>query len=302
MTRVAPCRRSADTSGIAGDPETNAGVGRRLGAAGLAIKAIASEVKLPVVSGGALDQLGCPPTRISSRSRRQTAITQAVLDVGEVPGMKRVALLLSNDAYGQGEAQTAKEQMRKLGLEIAGLETFSPSDTNFTSQLVRLRGNLADILYVGASGAAGILIFKQIRNSTSATDCFMLAAMTDAFFQAIGGAAKADGLLTPGLIGMLGPSEGDFGRAVRQAHQRARAAGKPCQRARLGHRHCHAKAIERSDGSREGIRGELDRIRDLPGINGPITFTPQNHIGQDPRGMAMIKLAGGKFVPAPNES
>ena len=38
-------------------------------------------------------------------------------------------------------------------------------------------------------------------------------------------------------------------------------------------------------------------MKDLPGINGPITYTPQNHIGQDTRGLAMLKLASGKFVP-----
>jgi ABC-type branched-subunit amino acid transport system substrate-binding protein len=56
-------------------------------------------------------------------------------------------------------------------------------------------------------------------------------------------------------------------------------------------------AIKKSDATREGIRAALDQVKDLPGINGPITYTPQNHIGQDTRGLAMLKLASGKFVP-----
>ena len=56
-------------------------------------------------------------------------------------------------------------------------------------------------------------------------------------------------------------------------------------------------AIKNSDGSREGIRDALDRIKELPAINGPVTYTPQNHIGQDTRGLAMLQLAAGKFVP-----
>ena len=53
----------------------------------------------------------------------------------------------------------------------------------------------------------------------------------------------------------------------------------------------------KSDATREGIRAALDQVKDLPGINGPISYTAQNHIGQDTRGLAMLKLASGKFVP-----
>ncbi len=48
---------------------------------------------------------------------------------------------------------------------------------------------------------------------------------------------------------------------------------------------------------RAAIRAALDKTRELPGINGPITYTPENHIGQDTRGLAMLRLEGGKFVP-----
>ena len=55
--------------------------------------------------------------------------------------------------------------------------------------------------------------------------------------------------------------------------------------------------VARPDASRESIRAALDKTKELPGINGPITYTPDNHIGQDTRGLAMLKLQGGKFVP-----
>lgn len=286
---------------LAGDRETMTAWVANPGAAGLAIKAIASEVKLPVVSGGALDQLGVPADPYFFKiSPANSSYAKLFFEWVKSHDMKRVALLLSNDAYGQGEAQTAKEQTQKLGLEIAGLETFSPSDTSFSSQLARLRGTAHDILYIGASGAAGILIFKQIRQfNLKPPIAFMLAALTDAFFQAIGGAEKADGIVTPGLLGMLGArAEGASGVLYGKL---AEALGRPGS---LGNALgwdigiVTQAAIEGSDATRSGIRDALDRTRELPGINGPINFTPANHIAQDVRGMAMMKLAGGKFVYA----
>lgn len=284
---------------IAGDPETNVAWVAGIGAGGLAIKALAGELKLPIVSGGALDALGLPADPYFFKiAPANSDYLKMFLTWVKAHGMRRVGLLLSNDAYGQGEAQVAKEVMGQLGLEVASLETFSPADTSFSSQLVRVRSSSPDILYVGASGAAGILIYKQIKQfGLRYPLCFMLAAISDAFFQAIGGAANADGLLTPGLIGMLGSNaKGDSGVLYGNL---TRALGRPATLANalgwdIGI--VTQKAIERSDGSREGVRRELDQIRDLPGIDGPITFTPQNHIGQDPRGMSVLQLAGGKFT------
>lgn len=286
---------------IAGDPETKVAWVANPGAAGLAIKAVASELRLPIVSGGALDLLGIPADPYFFKiSPANSYYAKLFFTWVKKHDIKRVALLLSNDAYGQGEAATAKEQTSALGLEIAGLETFSPSDTTFSSQLVRLRATAPDILYVGASGAAGILIYKQIRQfALKPPLCIMLAALTTAFFEAIGGAQQADGVLTPGLLGMLGSrAEGESGVLFGKMSE---ALGHPGS---LGNALgwdagiVTQAAIQNSDGTRDGIRAALDRTKDLPGINGPINFSPEDHIAQDTRGMAMMKLAGGKFVYA----
>jgi len=286
---------------LAGDPDVKIAWVGNPGAAGLAMKAIASELKLPIVSGGALDALGIPVEPYFFKIAPINSY-YAKLFYGWVKenGMKRVGLLLGNDAYGQGETQSARELIGPLGLQIAGLETFSPSDTNFSSQLIRLRSTAPDILYVGASGAAGILVYKQIRQfNLKPPLCLMLAAITDAFFQAIGGPAQANGLLTPGLLGMLGTkAQGESGVLYAKLSD---ALGRP---ASLGNAlgwdigTVTQSAIANSDGTRDGIRAALDRTTGLPGINGPINFTPGNHVGQDTRGMAMLKLSGGGFVYA----
>jgi hypothetical protein len=42
----------------------------------------------------------------------------------------------------------------------------------------------------------------------------------------------------------------------------------------------------------------MEKLKDLPGENGPITFSPQNHTGQDYRSLTMAKLEKGVLVPA----
>ena len=59
-----------------------------------------------------------------------------------------------------------------------------------------------------------------------------------------------------------------------------------------------AAAITQSDGSRQGIRDALEKLKDLPAINGPVTYTTQDHTGQDARSITLGKLQNGKPVPA----
>lgn len=285
---------------FATDPETTLAWVAGPGAGGLAIKAIASELKLPVVSGGALDTLGIPAEpyffKIAPANRDFMTL---YLNWCKERGYKRLAFLFGNDAYGQGEAQTVKEMAPPLGLQIAALETFAAPDTNFSSQLVRVRSANPDIVYAAGTGTPGVLIYKQYRQlGLKFPLCFMLAALTASFFQALGGASEADGVMTPGLLGMLeDKAQGESGRLYAQMTQ---ALGKPGNLANslgwdIGI--VSEAAIKNSDGGRDGIRNALDKTKELPGINGPITYTPQNHIGQDTRGLAMLKLEGGKFVP-----
>ena len=104
--------------------------------------------------------------------------------------------------------------------------------------------------------------------------------------------------MTPGLLGMLGDKGPDEFRKFYA--ELTKALGHP---GNLGNSLgwdiglVSEAALKNSDGSREGIRDALDRIKELPAINGPVTYTPKNHIGQDIRGLAMLKLAAGKFVP-----
>jgi branched-chain amino acid transport system substrate-binding protein len=285
----------------AGDPDYKVAWVAGPSAGGLAMKAMAPELKLPIVSGGALDGLTQPPEpyffKIAPINRDYLTM---FLEWCKAQGYKRIAFILGNDTYGQGEAKTAKEVCGELGLDIVALETFAATDTNFTSQLVRIRSSNPDIVYAAGTGSPGVLIYKQYKQlGLTYPLCFMLAALTASFFKAIGGPAEADGVLTPGLLGMMGTSaDGDPGRLYGEMEK---ALGRPGNLANalgwdIGI--VTEYAVDNSDGTREGIRAALDNVNDLPGIDGPISFNPEQHAGQDKRGLAMLELKGGKFVRA----
>ena len=59
-----------------------------------------------------------------------------------------------------------------------------------------------------------------------------------------------------------------------------------------------AAALANSDGSRQGIRDALERMQDLPALNGPVSYSPGDHTGQNDRSITVARLDDGVMVPA----
>ena len=57
-------------------------------------------------------------------------------------------------------------------------------------------------------------------------------------------------------------------------------------------------ALKNSDGSRLGIRDALEKLKELPALNGPVSYSPTDHTGQNFRSIGMGKMVNGRAVLA----
>ena len=157
-----------------------------------------------------------------------------------------------------------------------------------------------DVIFNGASGRAAILSFKQMKQMALKPPVIVSQAFIGkAFYEAIGGAKEADGLLVPIQLGSFGSAAG--GDTARLYAELEKTLGRsPVYFNTFGYDVgiITGAAVENSDGSRQGLRDALDKIKDLPGVNGPITYTPKDHTGQNFRSIGMGRLVDGKPVLA----
>lgn len=265
----------------------------------LAVKTLASEFKVPIVSGGAADALGTPPDpylfKVAPAVRDfMTALAQFAKD----KGYKKVALLNMTDAFGQSEAKNFKELAPKYGLEVVAAETMGVEDTNVNAQLTKIRAANPDMIYNGAASRAAIISFKQIKQLGIKTPLVVTqAAISKAFFDAIGGPKEADGLLTPIQLGSFGAAAG--GDTAKLYSELEKAMGRtPPYFATFGFDVglITEAAVKNSDGSRQGLRDALEKLQNLPGLNGPISYSAQDHTGQNYKSIGIGRLEDGKAV------
>ncbi len=268
----------------------------------MAAKSFASEFKVPIISGGGADSLGKPADpwlfKIAPANRDYMI---ALSEYIKRKGYKRIAHLYSNDTFGQYDLTNLKDLAPQYGYDLVATEAFSIEDTNFNAQFARIRAANPDLIYSSATGRAGTLAFRQYQQLGLTTPLVSTGAnIVAAFFAAIGGADKADGLMAMTQRGTLGESAGgDTAKMVAELRQglggRTPAFFK-CFGGVTGE--IIAAALPKSDGTRQGIRDTIEQLKDLPALNGPISYTPQDHTGQDARSIVIGKLVNGNFAPA----
>jgi branched-chain amino acid transport system substrate-binding protein len=266
----------------------------------MAVKSLASEFKVPIIAGGAADAIGIPadPWLFKVAPAVRDFMT-VLVQYSQKKGYKRIASLNATDAFGQAEITNLKELAPKHGLQVVAAESFGVEDTSFNAQLTRIRAAKPDIIYNGASSRSAILTFRAFQQMGFKQPLVVTqAAVGKAFFDAIGSASAADGVMTPMQTGVFG---GAAAADAKLYAEMEKAIGRtPVYFNTFGYDVglITEAAVAKSNGTRQGLRDALESLKDLPAVNGPVTYTSQDHTGQNFRSIAMGKLQAGKPVPA----
>jgi branched-chain amino acid transport system substrate-binding protein len=77
-------------------------------------------------------------------------------------GWKKIALLHSNDDYGNGAADATKAAAKKLGAQVVDDETYSNGDRDFSAQVGKVKQANADVVMNFGNYAESAIIAKQL--------------------------------------------------------------------------------------------------------------------------------------------
>jgi branched-chain amino acid transport system substrate-binding protein len=127
----------------------------------------ANRLKVPVIgpsnTAKGIPQIGEFIGRVSAPVAKVApyAVKQALK---QNPKIKRVAVLYAqNDAFSSSETVTFQETVKGLKLEIAKLQKFMTTDTDFTTQATAVLGANVDLVIVSGLAADGGNLVKQLR-------------------------------------------------------------------------------------------------------------------------------------------
>ncbi|MGE0798127.1 MAG: ABC transporter substrate-binding protein [Lautropia sp.] len=263
----------------------------------LAIKPLSTEYGIPILTSGAVDALGIPAAPYFFKVMPAAKdFVYAMLEWARGKEIKRIAAILPSDAYGQAEAQHFRELVPKFGMELVASESFANSDTSMTSQLIKIRNAKPGLIYSGATGGPAVLIYKAYKQiGINAPIALSTGALNKSFFDATG--PSAEGLLTPTLLGALGPQVGGAAAKIFGEMTSVLARSGTIYNAFGWDHGVITEAAMKQGRTRQQIRQGLEQLKDLPTIGGPVAYSAENHTGLDHRGIGMARFAGSRFEP-----
>ncbi len=237
------------------------------------------------------------------------------LDRMQKKGIKTLAFMGLEDAYGEGGWVELKVLAEKKGIQILAQERFARGDTNFAPQALRVARAKPDAVYFHAIPPSAALAHEALKRVGYTGPIYHGAGSpTNAFLsigkQSVEGAivgaipitvykdlpksnpivpvitqfvAEYDAKYGDGKAELFATQAWDAINIAMNAIKRYAASGKSGDLA----------------AARKDIRVEVEKTQNFVGTHGIFNYSPTDHVGLDTRTTFLVQVKGGKFVLLP---
>lgn len=212
-------------------------------------------------------------------------------------GLKRIAIMRQSDEYGLTGANSIATRLKELGAEPVAVEIFNTTDTDFTSQVLRVRSAKPDAVVVYGYPAASATITRQLREMGVKGEIIGSSATSNQNYPQMVGKLGA-GVKMATMLQHL--PEGDhppmvrFREAFQKRYPELVRQGRPAISDVLGYGGAliMIEGLQRAgkDLTRENFIKAMETLENFDaGVIAPTTFTADRHEGNVDMYIAVIK-------------
>lgn len=210
-------------------------------------------------------------------------------------GVKTVAYIGFNDAYGEGWARAFEAAAREAGLQVVASERFARTDTSVTGQILRILSRNPDAVLIGGSGTAPVLPQRTLKERNYRGIIYQTHGVANPDFLRVGGDAVVGTRLPAGPILVFDQLPAGFpNRSVAQSYVQQYEArfGIGSYSTFGGHaydawvilRPALERTLRKENPSnlaafRRELRDEIEATRGVVGTHGIFNMTANDHLG-----------------------
>jgi branched-chain amino acid transport system substrate-binding protein len=239
-------------------------------------------------------------------SHMATAITGHMAD----SGIKSVAFIGFNDAYGEGWYREFSKLAEIRKIKIIGNERYARTDTSVTGQILKIMGANPDAVLIAGSGTPAALPQKTLKERGYKGKIYQTHGIANNDFLRVCG-KDCEGTWLPAgplLVAEQLPDNNPVKKSAltyKSAYEKAYGAGSVST---FGGHAWDAgqllaaavpEALKKAQpGSKEfkaALRDALEGIKELPVSHGVVNMGPTDHLGLDQRARVMVQIANGKW-------
>ena len=275
---------------------------------------IASEKKIPHISLAASARIVEP----QDATRRWTfkAIANENIVVGSTVahmtanGVKTLAFIGFNDAYGESWLSELDAQAQKAGIQRVGTEKYARTDTSVTAQVLKLVATNPDAVLVAGAGTPGALPQKTLLERGYKGRIYQTYGIANRDFLRLAGKDAEGAYFAAG--GVLVASQLDPGNPIRPVALEATKLYEGANGAdsmsvfvanafdanmllRAGLTTALSKEKPGTEAFRAALRDSLEQVRGLVTTQGVINMSAADHVGYDSRAAVMMQITNGAW-------
>ncbi|MDP1609642.1 MAG: ABC transporter substrate-binding protein [Sulfuritalea sp.] len=225
-------------------------------------------------------------------------------------GVKTVAFIGFNDAYGEGWYQEFTKYADTYKLKIVANERYSRADTSVTGQVLKMMAAKPDAVLIAGSGTPAALPQVMLTERGFAGKYYQTHGIANNDFLRVGG-KNVEGTFLPAgpmLVAAQLPDSNPIKKSSLAYIAKYEAAhGKGSISTFGGHawdagmllQNAVPSALKKAQpGTREfraALRDALEMTKDLVGVHGVFNMSPSDHLGFDQRARVMVKIDKGAW-------
>ncbi len=293
-------------------------VGSTVTPGSLAMEAVAAEQKVPMISLAASARLIAPMDAqrrwAFKMPQNDSLMADAIAGYMTAHGIRSVAFIGFNDAYGDGWLTETQRAMAAAGIKLTDAERFARTDTSVTGQVLKVMATRPDAVLIAASGTPAALPQKTLRERGYAGAYFQTHGVANLDFIRVGGKDVEGTVLPAGpvLVADQLPA-GSPTKAVGERYTREYEAayGKGTTSTFGAHGYDAGLLLQYAiplalraakPGTpefRAALRDALEGAHGLVVTQGVMDMAPDDHNGFDNRARVMVTISEGgwKLLP-----
>jgi branched-chain amino acid transport system substrate-binding protein len=283
----------------------------------LAMIDVVADAETPMISMAASARIvdpTNPKTRWVFKTPQNDALMADAIAVHmKANGVKTMAYIGFNDAYGDGWLAEMKRSAQTAGIKIVAEEKYSRNDSSVTGQILKIVAANPDAVLIGAAGTPGATPQKELVSRNYKGKIYQTHGVANPDFLRVVGKDGNGTILPigPMLVFEQLPDSNPIKKAAADYIVLYEKKYGPSSRTTFGGHAWDAylllaraipEALKKAKpGTKEfrvALRDALETTTELVATHGVYTMTPTEHNGLDNRARTMIKIENGKWVLA----
>jgi len=270
----------------------------------LAMRPIAEQAKKPMISLASNQKIVKGSTWVFKTAQNDRVVIERLVGDMKASGYKNIAVVRDASGFGEGIPEMFTEVGKDAGINVAKVEKFSPDATDFTAQMVNIRGAKPDATVIWGIPPAASLAQVAYRRLGIKAPVYQSHGIGNQVFLDTAG-DSADGLraalsrmLVADQLADNDPQKPVVTKFI--ADYKAKYGKNPSTFA--GHAHdgfmIAIDSLKKAGTDPNKLRDAIEATTSSPGISGVFTMTPQDHSGLTKDALVMVTVDKGKWTVA----